>query len=224
MTHNQEKLKISGLVVVAVLLVLISRQQQPRILSVQPRGPAVLAEQVTEIAQTGTIAGTVTYPEKEKTRQVSVCAVNDSTHANYCVEKVKTSYELVVPVGTYLVYATMADNPRDINAYRAYYAQQNNAPIKVEVKEGQIVADINPGDWDYLGDENIIALINEEQKKVHHYQTVAADSQIDESTIQQPLTPAQLQEQKQLAGNEPTILDDKGGYGGDAGESHQDDY
>lgn len=210
-------MKIGGLVVIGVLIVLLSRQQHmPFPLIVPPTDPPILkAEQAQNPSATGTIKGSLTYPEKSGANQAYVCAVNTQDHTSFCTEKIKTSYELVVPEGTYNVYASLADNPRDINAYRAYFAEADHTPRHVEIRANETLVGINPDDWSNKGDENIIAMIN-----AHRTPYYPKTSTV---TFTQPSTPASPEPViTEVVISEPSILDDKGGYSGEPGESHQD--
>ena len=136
-------------------------------------------------AQQGTISGPVTFPPNQPTpKTFHVCAVNTATMENFCngneyvqvpADNSKYLYILSVPTGNYQVYATTAVNPRDPNAFRAYYSAYiqcgqhdtctDHTPISVEVKNNETIENINPGDWTYLGDEQIISMLNEGYKK-----------------------------------------------------------
>ena len=171
MNIKHEKLKISGLVVIAALLVLSSRGQRPHTINfVRPAATAVKASTQSAPQATGTITGSLTFPDKAGTTEASVCAVSDSDHIVYCAKNISKDFSLAVPEGSYTVYETLGANPYDISNYRAYYTEDSShTPIKVSVTSGQTVASINPNDWANKGDENIIAQINEQQKTYQRY-------------------------------------------------------
>jgi hypothetical protein len=183
MEINNDKMKIAGLVVVAVLLILLSRQERTGLPKVpdQPAPPFEVATAKAINSETGTISGSITLPPSE--RQASVCAINSSDRSIFCVEKIKKDYSLTVPAGTYTVYATVYPYPRDINGYRAYYAE-NHSPIQIEVGANQTVTQINPNDWDNRGDETLIAQIKALRPQV--YTKLAEES----GEPIQPATPA----------------------------------
>ncbi|MDQ3018295.1 MAG: hypothetical protein M3Q64_00255, partial [bacterium] len=72
-------------------------------------------------------------------------------------------YLITVPEGSYTVYATLGQNPRDPNAYRAFYSEYvkcgvkasctNHTPIIVQVNHSQTTSGIDPQDWYNTGDK-----------------------------------------------------------------------
>jgi hypothetical protein len=132
----------------------------------------------------GRIEGSLIPPAGSTVSQMQVCAVNNSTKENFCTglqsivdKRFKNGYgyEITVPAGQYHVYATLSKNPRDPNAYRAYYSQyvkcvgelppkskeiescKDHTPIAVEVKDKETSANIEPFDWSNTGDKELLS-------------------------------------------------------------------
>lgn len=109
----------------------------------------------------GTIEGSLSYPSDFIPPDMKVCAENIITKELHCIdEHIKDSkytygegYKIEVPVGDYYVYATIS---RWVD-YKAYYSEfvtcglevgcPSHDPIKVSVKIGQAIENIDPQDW-----------------------------------------------------------------------------
>lgn len=173
MTITQQKLNISGLAVIAVLVVLFSRAQHPShlIKFVSPETAPKATPLFGDFSgSTGTISGSVSLPSKSNAKQLSVCAVNADNHILYCITKVSLDFSINVPAGNYSVFSTTADNPYNLNSYRAYFTDVgSHTPKTITVNPGQTIADITPNDWGNKGDDHLIALIDEQQKTYMRY-------------------------------------------------------
>lgn len=118
--------------------------------------------------QIGAIEGELSYPS-DYIPAIKTCAENILTKEDFCteckelVEKdqnkywicKESNYKLDIPVGDYYVFS-------EVNGFKAYYSEfvtcglstncLSHDPIKVTVKNGQTIPNINPSDW-YLKDE-----------------------------------------------------------------------
>lgn len=117
---------------------------------------------------TGSILPFVTNGSKLSQYQ-RVCALTVSNeNKQYCVTTSATEkgYELVVPEGTYNVYAEIvASADSELAGYRAFYTEfvrcsaegdsrkcsenQSKEYVDVEVKRGEVKADVDPADWNF---------------------------------------------------------------------------
>lgn len=110
----------------------------------------------------GFIQGGLSYPSDYIPPDMKVCAKNLKTLKSYCTDKhiydknkykYGVGYKLKVPVGSYYVSATT----KALEGKPAYYTEfvtcglnincQSHKKIKVEVKSGKTVNDVNPWDW-----------------------------------------------------------------------------
>ena len=123
-----------------------------------------------------TIRGVLSYPSEGLPPEMVVCAENLKTANVLCKgtddrdRQYDTKYELVIPPGSYFIFATLpydaednSDVPPSQRMYRAYYSEYvrcmkvnpsrnpeecpSHAPIRVTVRSGQTVSSIDPGDW-----------------------------------------------------------------------------
>lgn len=108
----------------------------------------------------GKITGSISFPSEVIPDNVEVCAKNTLTDVEYCtkdrIESPKYTYGvgyiLEVPVGSYLVYSQ-----GEGDLYKAYYSEfvtcglkatcLSHEPIAVSISAGQIVENVDPGDW-----------------------------------------------------------------------------
>ncbi len=197
MKINHEKLKLSGLIVIAALLILQSRHQHQhyniKFVPPEPIPKEVNASSSNLIEPTGTITGSIELPAKAGTNTASVCAVRQSNNALYCEKKITDTYSISVPTGSYTVFASMTENPYNISAYRAYYTNSDNhEPLVIQVDAGKTVAGISPNDWSNTGDEKLIALLNEQQKiRMHSLALARAKKAAEEAAkTETPEAPA----------------------------------
>ncbi len=111
----------------------------------------------------GTISGEATYPA-DKIPHLKICVEDATTKiTGTCTENNPPSgeFSLMVPAGTYYVYAMLASDaalkiPTAANI-KAYYSEfvtcgmqascPSHAPIKVTVQVGGEIQNVNPGDW-----------------------------------------------------------------------------
>lgn len=111
--------------------------------------------------KTGTIKGHASYPSEGLPPDEMICAqsVADPAAAPTCINvgtPQTINYEMVVPAGTYHVYATTGNMP----GYKAYYNQfvvcgvsvdcpeiGHTQYIEVVVPAGGVVENVDPGDW-----------------------------------------------------------------------------
>ncbi|MFA7308764.1 MAG: hypothetical protein WC045_01695 [Patescibacteria group bacterium] len=109
----------------------------------------------------GTIEGSLSYPGKYIPKNMKICAINQETKEETCTDEqisdkkylFSVGYSLEVPVGTYQVYASVAEWA----GYKSYYDQfvvcgskagcSDHTPVEVEVKKNETLSDINPIDW-----------------------------------------------------------------------------
>lgn len=114
----------------------------------------------TVIETDGKLTGTVSYPSEFIPDGLKVCAESSVSAQEYCTSNIYQdsssqtgfAYELEVPEGGYYVYAIV---PGD--TYKAYYSEfvtcgmevgcPSHTPILVTVRAGEMVEDIDPGDW-----------------------------------------------------------------------------
>ncbi len=143
-----------------------------------------LSGELVKNLEQGTIEGSLVPPAKGSTNQMQVCAINTSSNESFCSglsylnDKRFTrgiGYQIIVPAGKYKVYASLAKNPRDPNAYRAFYSEyveciqklpagskdlsacDKHDPITVEVKNGETTESIDPFDWNNTGSKDVIS-------------------------------------------------------------------
>jgi len=108
----------------------------------------------------GTIEGSVSYPSEFIPEDLTICATNTQTSIDVCTSDIiqdvrfmyGLGYSLEVPAGDYHVYAYV---PGDV--YNAYYSEfvtcglsvecTSHTPIVVSVDNGDLVENIDPGDW-----------------------------------------------------------------------------
>lgn len=125
---------------------------------------AIDGKPLTKVQQ-GHISGSIGYPAEKIPTDMTVCAELVDKSKSYCQSahyldpkyKYGEGFELTVPAGDYLVYATLAENPRDPKAKRAYYNQfvkcgmtaqcTDKTPIVVKVTNGAKLEKIDPIDW-----------------------------------------------------------------------------
>lgn len=127
------------------------------------------ADEQTELAEndapSGKITGALSYPSEGIPAEMQVCAETISKSAIYCTDaqlsgpqyQYGKGFELVVPTGSYHVFATLAADPKSPNAKRAYYNEfvkcglsvdcKDTTPIVVAVGANATVSNINPWDW-----------------------------------------------------------------------------
>ena len=116
---------------------------------------------------TGTITGALSYPTDAGLPNMIVCAEPVDSKSIHCTDKRvvnrrsgRVTYKLTVPAGTYYVFATVVngeDSGEGFRGYKAYYSEfvkcglsvdcPSHAPIKVTLRAGQTLANIDPGDW-----------------------------------------------------------------------------
>lgn len=124
-------------------------------------GPNVSAQQA------GTITGSLSYPSDFDFPRMIVCAEAIDLKSIHCTDKravnrrgkLRVTYRLKVPAGSYHVFATIVnDEPvENYRGYKAYYSEfvtcglnvncPSHAPLKVTVRAGQTVTRVDPGDW-----------------------------------------------------------------------------
>lgn len=120
---------------------------------------------VLKVVQQGHISGSLSYPSEEIPINMTTCAERVDKSESYCQSakyldpkyKYGKGFEMTIPAGDYYVYSTLAENPRDPKAERAYYNQavkcgltvecKDKTPIVVKVKQGAMLEDIDPIDW-----------------------------------------------------------------------------
>ena len=116
---------------------------------------------------TGSIAGALSYPGDYDFPRMLVCAEAVNLKSIHCTDKRirnrrsgKFTYRLIVPAGSYFVFATIANGEEpveDYRGYKAYYSEfvkcglsvncPSHEPVKVTVRAGQTLSGIDPGDW-----------------------------------------------------------------------------
>lgn len=119
-------------------------------------------EEDTEIPQTATISGSVSYPSEYIPDTMTVCAENAFTYEEYCSESLIEDdsyvygygYALTVPAGSYYVYAVVPDLDPEYKAYYDEYVTcgmsiecDSHLPIMVTVLAGQEATEVDPMDW-----------------------------------------------------------------------------
>lgn len=118
-----------------------------------------LESEETPELETGIITGYIGFPSEYVPKQ-EVCAETLKGLVVSCVEieasDKNTNYELIVPEGTYYVFATTLGEPTTygIEAYFSDFVTcgqsvdcTSHDPIPVKVQVGQTVEDVNPVDW-----------------------------------------------------------------------------
>lgn len=121
--------------------------------------------------RTGIITGALSYPSDFDFPRMIVCAEAVDSRRIHCTDKRatnrrsrKVTYKLMVPAGSYYVFATIVngeDPAEDYRGYRAYYSEfvkcglsvncPSHDPVKITVRAGQTVTGVDPGDW-YVDD------------------------------------------------------------------------
>ena len=116
---------------------------------------------------TGSIAGALSYPSDYDFPRMLVCAEAVNLKSIHCTDKRirnrrsgKFTYRLIVPAGSYFVFATIVNGEEpteDYRGYKAYYSEfvkcglsvncPSHEPVKVTVRPGQTLSGIDPGDW-----------------------------------------------------------------------------
>jgi len=109
----------------------------------------------------GVIIGSLSYPGESIPEDLVVCAQMVEENQEYCTdEHIKDNkfthgvgYKLIVPTGKYYVYAA---EPEKSN-YKSFYTKfvtcglsvdcPSHEKIEVEVKPGEEITGIDPGDW-----------------------------------------------------------------------------
>ncbi|HEY0083460.1 MAG TPA: hypothetical protein VGB61_11755 [Pyrinomonadaceae bacterium] len=114
-----------------------------------------------------TITGALSYPTDAGLPNMIVCAEPVNSKSIHCTNKRvvnrrsgKATYKLTVPAGTYHVFATVVngeDSGEGFRGYKAYYSEfvkcglsvdcPSHEPIKVTLRAGQTLANIDPADW-----------------------------------------------------------------------------
>jgi len=115
----------------------------------------------TSSISTAIIEGSLGYPSDFIPLDMKICAENNKTGEEYCtVEHIKDEkyiygegYQITVPHGDYLVYATI---PR-MQDQKAYYSEfvtcgiraecPSHKPILISVEKGDAITNIDPMDW-----------------------------------------------------------------------------
>lgn len=107
----------------------------------------------------GVIQGTYIFPSETIPETLVPCAENVQTHEVICSASLgetghTNTFMIIVPEGSYYVYAINTEDP---NNYKAYYTEfvtcglnidcPSHEKIAVEVAAGQTVSDIKPHDW-----------------------------------------------------------------------------
>lgn len=100
----------------------------------------------------GYIEGKISYPGEEIPKDLKVCAENIETSEIICIRVHDSIYKIAVPPGFYYVYAETKKFKG-----KAYYTEfvkcglkvdcPSHKKIKVEVKKGELLKNINPQDW-----------------------------------------------------------------------------
>lgn len=118
-------------------------------------------DQAPSSVTTGIIRGSVSFPSQGIPEGMVVCAVPTDQQPSICTSELLEGdftyglgYELQLPAGEYLVYATVENDP---NSTKAYYSEfvtcglmaecPSHTPIPVTVLPGQTIEGIDPGDW-----------------------------------------------------------------------------
>jgi hypothetical protein len=126
-----------------------------------------LPELKVSAQQTGVITGALSYPSDFDFPKMIVCAEAVDSRRIHCTDKRlvnrrrgKVTYKLTVPAGSYYVFATIVNGEEpvdDYRGYKSYYSEfvkcglsincPSHEPVKVTLRAGQTLANINPGDW-----------------------------------------------------------------------------
>lgn len=102
----------------------------------------------------GSIEGEVNYPGEQIPNDLKVCAENVATGETICVliKSTDKRYNIQVPPGSYYIYSETDEI--DIRAYYTEFVKcglkiscPSHQKIKVEVKSGETIKNINPQDW-----------------------------------------------------------------------------
>jgi hypothetical protein len=110
----------------------------------------------------GAIEGQLIYPSEGIPPGLVVCAESLDWGDTYCTNQrvdrpgapagSRGGYLLPLPAGRFLVFAIVPPNER--RAYYSYFVPcglhidcPSHDPIVVEVRPGQLLRDVNPGDW-----------------------------------------------------------------------------
>ena len=112
------------------------------------------------------ITGSLGYPSEFIPENMEVCAVEVIGQGAHCSnehlkDKAYTygvGYRLTLPAGEYYVYAYVPNQPDATGqTYKAYYSEfvtcgmevscSGHEPIKVTVRQGEIVSNVDPQDW-----------------------------------------------------------------------------
>lgn len=135
------------------------------LMAVLPETVQTRSGEAGEQVRQGSLEGSLSYPSEGIPAGIQVCAEEAGGQQIYCTQSQYENqkydygrgYRLFVPAGRYRVYATVAQNPRDPNATKAYYSRAvecgltvqctDGTPIEVEVRDGQNVENIDPQDW-----------------------------------------------------------------------------
>gem|GEM_PF-1860279 len=143
-----------------------NQQQQTPQPALQP-SPGASPKPSPQLPPGGMIEGAMGYPASVIPPKVHVCADNLATNQTYCTDdrimsaayKTHVGYKLQVPAGDYYVYEIFAEIAPNhpFAGYKAYYSEfvtcgekagcKSHQPVKVTVKAGKTVKDINPDDW-----------------------------------------------------------------------------
>lgn len=158
-------LLITGLVIVGGMFLLQNYNIIPKNVEVSPTpnqnstSPSI--EPVTkEVDPTkGIIEGTYIFPSEGIPKTLIPCAENVMTKEIICSASLaetgqENTFMIIVPAGSYYVYATNTEDP---TMYKAYYTEfvtcgllascPSHKKIAVDVAAGQTVSDIKPHDW-----------------------------------------------------------------------------
>jgi len=119
-----------------------------------------------ELGSRGIIEGSLAYPSEQIPSDMRVCAENIESGKKYCSDeqitdskyKYERGYKVLVPAGEYYVFSSI--NNID---YYAYYSDfvvcglttncSSHRPIKISIKQNQILDNIDPIDWYISWDE-----------------------------------------------------------------------
>lgn len=159
----------SKLFLAAILVVLIAGAGAYVMATQNEASPAqvVTSPSITPSGTTtpiqATIEGTLVYPSEAIPNELKVCARNQSTQQELCTSehlhnarfRTGQGYRLVVPTGSYMIYATLSTENGPINGYYSKFVTdcrygetcQDHTKLMVSALAGQTITGIEPGDF-----------------------------------------------------------------------------
>jgi hypothetical protein len=162
---NKVIVVLLGIITVVVLLVggfwIGMQMSETNKTTIPTQSPAPTQTPTPTVLETkGFIEGSLSFPSEGIPENMFVCAETTEGEKVICTDnQIKdeefqygVGYKLEIEPGTYFVYAKTPDSD-----YKAYYTEfvncgmsvdcDSHKKIMVEVKNGQITSEVDPGDW-----------------------------------------------------------------------------